>query len=195
MSDSGDLRNHINQSRNARSVIESRHRDRQEQDDRHREHENQNFDRLDAYDGFPAIIRSIQEKSMPAKFKPMNIDKFDGKQELGQWLRLYSTAVQAAGGNSNEKVNYFPVALSNAPLQWLQQVPRNNIDSWEALTKLFISTFHGNWTKPPGLTELKMCKQEQNETIRSYNRRFFEARSTMINLTDKEVIETYIDGL
>ncbi|OEL14664.1 hypothetical protein BAE44_0024317 [Dichanthelium oligosanthes] len=132
------------------------------------------------------IVQSIREKSWLAKFKPANIDKFNGKQNPEQWLHLYSTAVQAAGGNNDDKVNYFPVALSDSPLQWLQQLPKNSIDSWDTLTKLFMSTFHGNWAKPPGLTELKTCKQKQNETIRSYNRRFFEARSTMINLTDKE---------
>ncbi|OEL12694.1 (-)-germacrene D synthase [Dichanthelium oligosanthes] len=35
----------------------------------------------------------------------------------------------------------------------------------------------------------------ENETLRSYTRRFFEMSSTMVNLTDKEVIETYIEGL
>ena len=45
------------------------------------------------------------------------------------------------------------------------------------------------------MTKLKAVKQEHNEALRSYNRRFFEARATIINITDKEVIETYIDGL
>src|SRR5579883_1679617 len=165
--DNGDLRNRLRNDRDAREVISNRRREREEQDARYREYERRNFDRYDAYDGFPAITYAIREKACPAKFKPANIDKFDGKQDPGQWLRLYSTAVQAAGGNNDDKVNYFPVALTEGPLQWLQQLPKDTIDSWETLTKLFTSTFHGNWEKPPpGLTELKTCKKKQNETIR-----------------------------
>jgi hypothetical protein len=110
--DSGDLRNRINQSHDAHLVIESRRRDRQEQDDRHRNHENRNFDHPDRY--------SIRENSWLAKFKPPYINKFDGKQNPEQWLRLYSTVVQATKENNDDKVNYFPVALTDSPLQWLQ---------------------------------------------------------------------------
>jgi hypothetical protein len=191
--DNGDMCNRLRNDRDAREVISNRCCERDEQDARYREYERRNFDRYDAYDGFPAIVSSIRAKACPAKFKLANIDKFDGKQDPGQWLHLYSTAVQAVGGNSNDKVNYFPVALTDGPLQWLQQLPRDTIDSWETLTKLFTGAFHGTWNKPPGLTELKTIKQ--NETIRSYNRRFFEMRATIINVTDKEVIEMYIDGL
>jgi hypothetical protein len=193
--DSRDLREYINEHRDARSVINNRRRERLELGDNPRGFHDRATRHPDSYDGFSAIVRSIRERPWPAKFKPAHIDKFNGKQNPEQWLRLYSTAVQAAGGNNDDKVNYFPVALADGPLQWLQQLPKNSIDSWDSLIRLFTSTFHGNWAKPPGLPELKLCKQEPGETLRSYTRRFFELRSTMINLTDKDVIETYIEGL
>jgi hypothetical protein len=40
-----------------------------------------------------------------------------------------------------------------------------------------------------------MVKQEQGETLRKYMRRFFDKRATVVNVTDKEVIDLFQDGL
>jgi hypothetical protein len=43
--------------------------------------------------------------------------------------------------------------------------------------------------------DLAMVKQEQGETLRKYMRRFFDKRATVANVTDKEVIDLFQDGL
>jgi hypothetical protein len=43
--------------------------------------------------------------------------------------------------------------------------------------------------------DLAMVKQEQGETLRKYMRRFFDKRSTIVDVTDKEVIDLFRDGL
>jgi hypothetical protein len=43
--------------------------------------------------------------------------------------------------------------------------------------------------------DLAMVKQEQGETLRKYMRRFFNKRLTVIDVTDKEVINLFLDGL
>jgi hypothetical protein len=43
--------------------------------------------------------------------------------------------------------------------------------------------------------DLAMVKQEQSETLRQYMRRFFDKRATVIDVTDKEVIDLFQDGL
>jgi hypothetical protein len=43
--------------------------------------------------------------------------------------------------------------------------------------------------------DLAMVKQEQSETLRKYMRRFFDKRATVIDVTDKEVIDLFQDGL
>jgi hypothetical protein len=40
-----------------------------------------------------------------------------------------------------------------------------------------------------------MVKQEQGETLRKYMQRFFDKRATVFNVTDKEVIDLFQDGL
>jgi hypothetical protein len=43
--------------------------------------------------------------------------------------------------------------------------------------------------------DLAMVKQEQGETLRKYMRRFFDKRVTVVDVTDKEVIDLFQDGL
>jgi hypothetical protein len=40
-----------------------------------------------------------------------------------------------------------------------------------------------------------MVKQEQGETLCKYMRRFFDKRATVVDVTDKEVIDLFQDGL
>jgi hypothetical protein len=37
--------------------------------------------------------------------------------------------------------------------------------------------------------DLAMVKQEQGETLRKYMRRFFDRRATVVDVSDKEVID------
>jgi hypothetical protein len=39
--------------------------------------------------------------------------------------------------------------------------------------------------------DLAMVKQEQGETLRKYMQRFFDKRATVINVSDKEVIDLF----
>jgi hypothetical protein len=43
--------------------------------------------------------------------------------------------------------------------------------------------------------DLAMVKQEQGETLRKYMRRFFNKHATIVDVTDKEVIGLFQDGL
>jgi hypothetical protein len=43
--------------------------------------------------------------------------------------------------------------------------------------------------------DLAMVKQEQGETLRKYMRRFFDKRATVVDVTDKEVIDLFHYGL
>jgi hypothetical protein len=43
--------------------------------------------------------------------------------------------------------------------------------------------------------DLAMVKQEQDRTLCKYMRRFFDKRATVVDVTDKEVIDFFQDGL
>jgi hypothetical protein len=43
--------------------------------------------------------------------------------------------------------------------------------------------------------DLAMVKQEQGETLRKYMRRYFDKRATVVDVSDKEVMDLFQDGL
>jgi spermidine synthase len=43
--------------------------------------------------------------------------------------------------------------------------------------------------------DLAMVKQGQGKTLRKYMRHFFDKRATVVDITDKEVIDLFLDGL
>jgi hypothetical protein len=143
-----DLHQHINEGRDARSVIDSRRKVREEVQ----------TESTDYSDRFPAFSARFSSNKYPEGFKPIGITKYDAKQAPQQWLRCYSTAIEVAGGSNITKVIYFPMALDPAPLTWLESLSNNSIDSWERLKKVFIDNFQGAIARTGTRHDLAQCK-------------------------------------
>jgi hypothetical protein len=143
-----DLRQHINEGRDARFVIDSRRKVREEVE----------TEGTDCSDHFPAFSAWFSSYKYPEGFKPIGITKYDGKQASKQWLHRYSTAIEVAGGSNITKVVYFPMALDPAPLTWLESLSNNSIDSWEWLKKVFIHNFQGVIARAGTRQDLAQCE-------------------------------------
>jgi hypothetical protein len=70
-----------------------------------------------------------------------------------------------------------------------------SIDKWDQLKDQFTSNFVGAMGRSCTCMDLVMVKQEQGETLHKYMRRFFDKRATVVDVTDKEVIDLFQDGL
>jgi hypothetical protein len=146
-------------------------------------------------DGFPAFSARLRNLLLPEKFKPLGITKYDAKQDLLQWLRCYALAIENAGGNNDTKCLYFRFCLDQAPLTWLESLEKYSIDKWDQLKEQFTSNFAGAMGYSGTHMDLAMVKQEQGETLRKYMRCFFDKRATVVDVTDKEFINLFQDGL
>jgi hypothetical protein len=89
----------------------------------------------------------------------------------------------------------FPSAWTKFPFTWLESLEKYSIDKWDQLKDQFTSNFAGAMGCSGTLMDLAMVKQEQGETLRKYMRRFFDKRATVVDVTDKEVIDLFQDGL
>jgi hypothetical protein len=146
-------------------------------------------------DGFLAFSPRLRNLLLPDKFKPLGITKYDAKQDPIQWLRCYALSIENAGGNNDTKCLYFPFCLDQAPLTWLESLEKYSIDKWDQLKEQFHSNFAGAMGRSGTRMDLAMVKQEQGETLRKYMWRFFDKRATVVDVTDKEVIDLFQDGL
>jgi hypothetical protein len=146
-------------------------------------------------DGFPAFSPRLRNLLLPDKFKPLGITNYNAKQDPIQWLRCYALSIENAGGNNDTKCLYFPFCLDQAPLTWLESLDKHSIDKWDQLNEQFTSNFVGAMGRSGTRMDLAMVKQEQGETLHKYMRRFFDKRTTVVDVTDKEVIDLFQDGL
>jgi hypothetical protein len=142
-------------------------------------------------DGFPAFSPRLRNLLLPEKFKPLGITKYDAKQDPIQWLRCYALSIENVGGNNDTKCLYFPFCLDQAPLTWLESLDKHSIDKWGQLKEKFTSNFAGAMGRSGNHMDLAMVKQEQGETLRKYMRRFFDKRATVVDVTEKEVIDLF----
>jgi hypothetical protein len=145
--------------------------------------------------GFPAFSSRLRNLLLPEKFKPLGITKYDAKQDLVQWLRCYALSIKNASGNNDTKCLYFPFCLDQAPLTWLESLDKYSNDEWNQLMDQFTSNFAGAMGCSGTHMDLAMVKQEQGETLRKYMRRFFDKCATVVDVTGKEVIDLFQDGL
>jgi hypothetical protein len=141
-------------------------------------------------DGFPAFSARLRNLLLPEKFKPLGITKYDAKQDPVQWLRCYALSIENAGGNNDTKCLYFPFCLDQAPLTWLESLDKNSIDKWDQLKDQFTSNFAGTMGRSGTRMDLAMVKQDLEMV-----RRFFDKCATAVDVTDKEVINLFQDGL
>jgi hypothetical protein len=146
-------------------------------------------------DGFPAFSARLRNLLLPEKFKPLGITKYDAKQDPIQWLKCYALSIESAGGKDDTKCLYFPFCLDQASLTWLESLDKNSIDKWDQLKDQFTSNFTSAMGRSGTRMDLAMVKQEQGETLCKYMRRFFDKRATVVDVTNKEVINLFQDGL
>jgi hypothetical protein len=77
----------------------------------------------------------------------------------------------------------------------VESLEKYSIDKWDQLKEQFTSNFTGAMGRSGTRMDLTMVKQEQGETLRKYMRCFFDKRATVVDVTDKEVIDLFQDVL
>jgi hypothetical protein len=132
-------------------------------------------------DDFPAYSSRLRAMLLPQKFKPLTTSK-------------YALAIENAGSDKDTKCHYFPFCLDQAPLTWLESLAKNSIDEWDHLKAQFTSNFAGSMGNSGTRMDLAMIKQKQCKTLRQYMRHF-NKHATVVDVTDKEVIDCFQDGL
>jgi len=63
------------------------------------------------------------------------------------------------------------------------------------LKKIFIDNFQRSNHRPATRHDMRLCKQERGEALRSYIKRFFDTRASIANIADDDVIDCFHNGL
>ncbi|CAO2210141.1 unnamed protein product [Urochloa humidicola] len=91
--------------------------------------------------------------------------------------------------------NYLLVMLTKECRNWLGGLPRDSIDSWERLTELFTSNYHGTYERPGSKRLLSQLRQRKNETLREFIQRFSKKRNSIPFVDERDVITAFHRGI
>jgi hypothetical protein len=80
-------------------------------------------------------------------------------------------------------------------LTWLESLKPGSIDSWEKLKEEFTNNFAGSMTRPGNRVDLAQVKQKKDEPLRDYLCRFFEKKATIVDISERDVIDCFQNGL
>jgi hypothetical protein len=146
--------------------------------------------------GLQAFSRAIRWASFPTRFQtPTTITKYSGETTPELWLADYRLACQLSGtDDDNLVIRNLPLFLSDSARAWLEHLPPGQISNWDDLVQAFAGNFQGTYVRPGNSWDLRSCRQQTGESLRDYIRRFSKQRTELPNVTDSDVIGTFLAG-
>nr|CAH68036.1 OSIGBa0139N19-OSIGBa0137L10.5 [Oryza sativa] len=100
--------------------------------------------------GCRAFVASLRNVRWPPRFRPTIAEKYDGNVNPAEFLQVYTTGIEAAGGDDRVMANFFPMALKGQARGWLMNLPPASVHSWEDLWQQFTMNFQGTYPRPGG---------------------------------------------
>jgi len=131
----------------------------------------------------------------PEKFRLAPIEKYDGTANPDEFLQIYTTVVEAAGGTPKVMANYFPTALTGSARSWLMNLPAASICSWEDLCDQFVTNFQGTSARPGEEDDLYQVQQHKGESLRKYIQHFCQCRNTIAKISGESVCIAFRRGV
>nr|CAH66232.1 H0825G02.9 [Oryza sativa] len=108
---------------------------------------------------------------------------------------IYTTGIEAAGGDDRVMANFFPMALKGQARGWLMNLPPASVHSWEDLCQQFTTNFHGTYPRPGEEADLHAVQRRDDESLRSYVQRFCQVRNTIPCIPAHAVIYAFRGGV
>jgi hypothetical protein len=72
---------------------------------------------------FPRPGRTTQGCPVASQIQGGHIDQYDGTSNPEEFIQVYQTVIEAAGGDDQVKANFLHTALTGAARSWLINLP------------------------------------------------------------------------
>nr|CAE04690.1 OSJNBb0015D13.5 [Oryza sativa Japonica Group] len=145
--------------------------------------------------GCRAFVASLRNVRWPPRFRPTIAEKYDGSINPAEFLQVYTTGIEAAGGDDRVMANFFPMALKGQARGWLMNLPPASVHSWEDLCQQFTMNFQGTYPRPGEEADLHAVQRRDDESLRSYIQRFCQVRNTIPCIPAHAVIYAFRGGV
>nr|ABA99783.1 retrotransposon protein, putative, unclassified [Oryza sativa Japonica Group] len=145
--------------------------------------------------GCRAFVASLRNVRWPPRFRPTIAEKYDGSVNPAEFLQVYTTGIEAAGGDDRVMANFFPMALKGQARGWLMNLPPASVHSWEDLCQQFTMNFQGTYPRLGEEADLHAVQRRDDESLRSYIQRFCQVRNTIPCIPAHAVIYAFRGGV
>ena len=98
------------------------------------------------------------------------------------WLQDYATAMNIQNASTLIATRYLPLMLEDTARTWINNLPKNSINSWAEMKKVFIKNFEGTCKRPATVEDIKRCLQKEGESTRRWSRRVTDLINSAENL-------------
>jgi broad specificity phosphatase PhoE len=111
------------------------------------------------------------------------------------WLEDYRLACHAGEATDDLFIiKNLSLYLGDSARTWLEHLPRNKINNWTDLRRVFVGNFQGMYTRPSKQWELRNCKHQPGESLREYIQRFSKCCTELPGATDNDAISVFQSG-
>ena len=84
------------------------------------------------------------------------------------WIDDYAMAMAIVNASDLICARYLPLMLGGSARTWINNLPRDSIDSWKDMTRAFVKNFEGTCNRPASIEDLQRCVQKEGESTRKY---------------------------
>ena len=141
------------------------------------------------------LSNHLQASPWPAGYRPTSLPVFDGQCSPKQFLLSYEATVQSFGGDSEIMAKSLVMALQGVAQRWYTSLPPRSITTWHQLKEALLLNFRSFCAYLVTTQTLFSCKQEFEESLSQYFRRFLNIKAQAVGVPDEVKIDAAINGL
>ena len=131
----------------------------------------------------------ITNTPLPAQWEPFTLDRYTGETDPDEHLKVYITHVALYTSQDAVFCKAFPTTLKVPALEWFTTLPLYSIDSFDALSHMFLTHFAGNRPHQTTTISLLGIRQEEGEPLRAFIDRFSKAALRTPHLNQKMILQ------
>ena len=138
---------------------------------------------------------AVLECPVLSKFRLPQLESFDGLKDPQDHLNTFKTTLGLQQPPNEILCHSFPTTLKGAAKEWFTKLPMSSVDNFEQLSNAFLRHFiSGQHPKRPA-DHLLTIRQGENETLRSYVKRFIRESLVVDEADGKVQLTTFEVGL
>ncbi|XP_020211208.1 uncharacterized protein LOC109796017 [Cajanus cajan] len=144
---------------------------------------------------FRPFSEAIEAEIIPRDLRTPQVEPFDGTQDPDQHLMDFRAQMLICGGSMEARCKLFMGTLKKAALDWFSGLPDRSITDFDVFSRLFMAQFAANKKKPPITSDLFDLRQQREESLKDFLRRFNETAMRVASLDEKMAVIAFQKGL